>query len=554
MKLKIHEFRKKTITIDMSKKIILIFTILVTTISFAQKPIFTSAKVKSATVYFNAAEISQSTNVLLPSGTSEIVVKNVANYLNESSVQIGAPSSLTVLSAQFTNDYMSEYDFDENSPAIKKVKDSIVLVQKELNRVINSRNSESKTIELLDKNQQVFGQNSGLSVIELTKMVDYYKSKRTEISNTINTLEEKEKKLNELITKLNNKLEIDTTKEEKTSSGKLVLQVMNTTAGNVPLDISYVTNNASWSPFYDLRADNVTAPINMMYKAQVIQNTGIDWKKVKLTLSSGNPNQNNQAPILSSWFLQYNQPYPAAAMNDYKSNELQEVVVVAQGQKKSKSSISSSISNYTTINENQLNVSFDIDIPYDILSNGKAHSVALKEIKLPASYRYYAAPRVEKEAFLLAEIADYSKYNLLPGESNIIFEGMYVGKTMINPSQTSDTLNLSMGRDKKVAIKREKVVDKSGTKFLSSKKEQTFTYDITVRNNKKEAITMLLKDQYPLSSDKEIEIELLQKDGAKANLENGILTWDLDLKPNETKKIRISYLVKYPKDKIIGNL
>ena len=329
---------------------------------------------------------------------------------------------------------------------------------------------------------------------------------------------------------------------------------MNTTAGNVPLDISYVTNNASWSPFYDLRADNDTAPINMMYKAQVIQNTGIDWKKVKLTLSSGNPNQNNQAPILSSWFLQYNQPYPAAAMNDYKSNELQEVVVVAQGQKKSKSSISSSISNYTTINENQLNVSFDIDIPYDILSNGKAHSVALKEIKLPASYRYYAAPRVEKEAFLLAEIADYSKYNLLPGESNIIFEGMYVGKTMINPSQTSDTLNLSMGRDKKVAIKREKVVDKSGTKFLSSKKEQTFTYDITVRNNKKEAITMLLKDQYPLSSDKEIEIELLQKDGAKTNIESGILTWDLDLKPNETKKIRISYLVKYPKDKIIGNL
>ncbi len=60
-----------------------------------------------------------------------------------------------------------------------------------------------------------------------------------------------------------------------------------------------------------------------------------------------------------------------------------------------------SISNYTSINENQLNVSFDIDIPYDILSNGKVHSVALKEIKLPATYKYYAAPRVDKEAFLL---------------------------------------------------------------------------------------------------------------------------------------------------------
>jgi uncharacterized protein (TIGR02231 family) len=154
----------------------------------------------------------------------------------------------------------------------------------------------------------------------------------------------------------------------------------------------------------------------------------------------------------------------------------------------------------------------------------------------------------------LAEINDYSKYNLLPGEANIIFEGMYVGKTHINPNQTSDTLNLSMGRDKKVSIKREKVVDKSGTKFLSSKKEQTFTFDITVRNNKKETVNMLLKDQYPLSTDKEIEVELLESNNAKENKETGILTWDLKLNPNETKKIRISYKVKYPKDKIIDNL
>ena len=111
-----------------------------------------------------------------------------------------------------------------------------------------------------------------------------------------------------------------------------------------------------------------------------------------------------------------------------------------------------------------------------------------------------------------------------------------------------------MGRDKKVSIKREKVVDKSGTKFLSSKKEQTFTFDITVRNNKKETVNMLLKDQYPLSTDKEIEVELLESNNANENKETGILTWDLKLNPNETKKIRISYKVKYPKDKIIDNL
>ena len=212
------------------------------------------------------------------------------------------------------------------------------------------------------------------------------------------------------------------------------------------------------------------------------------------------------------------------------------------------------MNDYTSIEENQLNITFDIDIPYDILSNGKMHSVALKDLKLPATYKYYAVPKMEKEAFLLAELNDYGKYNLLPGEANIIFEGMNVGKTYINPNQTQDTLNLSMGRDKKIAIKREKVIDKSGTKFLSSYKEQTFTYDITVRNNKKEEIQMLLKDQFPLSTDKDITIEYLDKDGAKHNEETGVLTWEIKLKSNETKKYRISYRVKYPKDKVIGNL
>ncbi|MFY0482591.1 DUF4139 domain-containing protein [Flavobacterium sp. PLA-1-15] len=519
----------------------------------AQKPVFTTAKVKGATVYFNSAEISQTTSAVLPKGTSEIVIKNVADYLNENTVQIGAPSNVTVLSVQFTNNYISEYEIDENSPLIKKVRDSINLVEKELLKINNAKDSEAKTIELLDKNHQVNGVNSGLSVAELMKMVDYYKAKRTEVSNAYDALEEKVKKLNVVLSRLKNKLEINTQKEDKTSKGKLVLQVMNEVAGNVDFSINYLTNNANWKPFYDLRANSVSAPIEMMYKAQVVQNTGIDWNQVKLTLSSGNPNQNNQAPLLSAWFLRYGYEQEYGYLNDAKSNTLNEVVVVAYGTQK-KANPQASVSNYTTIQENQLNISFDIDIPYDILSNGKAHSVALKEINLPATYKYYAAPRVEKEAFLLAEISDYSKYNLLQGEANIIFEGMYVGKTFINPNQTSDTLNLSMGRDKKISIKREKVVDKSGVKFLSSKKEQTFTYDITIRNNKKEAVQLLLKDQYPLSSDKEIEIELKESDGAKVNTETGILTWDLNLKPNETKKIRISYRVKYPKDRIIDNL
>ncbi|TAH00603.1 MAG: mucoidy inhibitor MuiA family protein [Sphingobacteriales bacterium] len=534
----------------------LIFSLLFWNITFAQKPIFVNANVKAVTVYFSSAQLTQNTTAILPKGASEIVIKNIANYVNENTIQIAAPATVTVLSVQFTNNYISEFEVDENNPSIKRVRDSILFYQKEIDKIEVDKTSNQKTIEILDKNQQVYGQNSGLNFNELVKLIDFYRLKRSELSNAIISFIEKQAKINLKIAALNTKLEIGTKNEAKTSNGKIILQIMNDVAGKVDFELNYLCPNASWQLFYDLRATSITEPINVMYKAQVSQNTGIDWRKVKLTLSSGNPNQNNTEPTLYPWTLLYNNPQVYLRSKAKIMEQADGLSEIVTGFSKAEASPVPTL--YSSVNaqdnENQLNVSFDIDALYDILSNQKAHSVALKEIKLPISYQYFAAPRIDKEAFLMADIIDYAKYNLLPGQANIIFEGMYVGKTNINPNQTNDTLSLSMGRDKKIAIKREKVVDKSGTKFLSTKKEQTFTFDITVKNNKKETINLFLQDQYPLSADKEIEIELLQSDSAEKNIETGILSWEFKLKPSETKKLRISYRVKYNKDKIIDNL
>lgn len=533
------------------KKNLSLLLFLVSLTLLAQKPVFTQAEMKSATVYFNAAELTQNVNVSVSKGTNEIVIKNVADYLFENTIRISAPSHVTVLSTQFTDNYLSEYETDTTHPELKKVKDSIDLVNKTLQNLSIEKSSLQKTITLLENNQKVAGEN-GLNVAELMKMLDYFKAKQSELQTGIAQVNDKETKWKEVLNRLNTKLQSGTPVKEKIANGKLIVQLMSEATQNISLEINYLTQSAGWYPFYDLKADDIKSAIDLVYKAQVYQSTGTDWKNVKLTLSSGTPNQLNQAPVLQSWFLRWGMPpvyyQQNAKMNQIQSKQpvLEEVVITSMDVKREE--------DISKIQENQLNISFDIDIPYDILSNNKPHSVSLKNIKLPATYKYYAVPKLDKDAYLLAEIADYSQYNLLPGEANIIFEGMYVGKTTINPNQTVDTLQLSMGKDKKVSIKREKIADKSGTKFLSNYKEQNFTFDITVRNNKKDNVFLLLKDQYPLSTDKEIEIELLESSRASVNPETGILTWEVDLKPGETKKYRISYQVKYPKDKVISNL
>ena len=214
----------------------------------------------------------------------------------------------------------------------------------------------------------------------------------------------------------------------------------------------------------------------------------------------------------------------------------------------------STLQQYTTLNEGQLNTNFEIDLPYDIESDGQLHSVSIKDQEISCVLKNYAVPRIDKDAYLLAEVADWQNLDLLPGDANIIMDDTYIGKSVIDPNTTADTLNLSLGRDKRIAVKRSVVKELSSLKTSGKESRQIFTYEIIVKNNKLTDVNLLLKDQYPLSTIKEVEVKLEEDGAAMVNPETGVLTWKIDLKPGESKKVRFTYSVKYPKDKKIVNL
>jgi uncharacterized protein (TIGR02231 family) len=346
-------------------------------------------------------------------------------------------------------------------------------------------------------------------------------------------------------------------KKNTKQTGKLILQLNCAVAGKYDFTVSYITQNAYWEPFYDLKADNIKAPLQIIYRAKIYQTTGIDWKQVKLSLSTSIPNESGNAPTLDPWFVDYIQPLYgrrgsyAPAMSMMKADMANGEASAAAPEMKKKES-GDGLNEHTTVSDKELNVTFDIDLPYDVPTNGKAQTAVLKKYDVPASYKFFSIPKLDNEVFLLAQLSDWEKLNLLPGEANIIFEGTYIGKSFIDPSSTDDTLKLTMGVDKRVVVTREKLMDFSSVKFLGSNKKQIFTYEITVKNNKKDAIDISIKDQYPISQNKEIEVELLESKEATVNTETGEVNWNLKLAADEVKKIRISYSIKYPKDKIVN--
>ena len=585
------------------------------------------SQLKSVTVYRSGAELTHSAFAELKKGNNELVIDNISNTIDINSIQIKSASAVTVMGIEFSNNYLVS---TEKSVHSKFLQDSLEHIQRESKKINDAIINANDLIEVLKANRDIKGSQNGLSVAELIKLMDYYKIKLQELQTEISQLQERKKKTDETIVALKNQLQEEQRKNVSTA-GRLILQLSVAITGKYDFLISYIAQNAYWKPFYDIRVDDIKNPMKIICRAKITQTTGIDWKQVKLSLSTSSPSQWGNAPTIQSWYLGYINPVNAmnnalrlrGAASLEKSlqgkvagldmaNSLDEVVVTGYGARKAaeisyetdkkistpiyvvngniisdydyqkinpsaikkittlKSSqatalygahaeagaivveLKDGLQDYISVADNTLDLSFDIDIPYDIPSNGKEQSAVLQTLDVNTLYQHYSIPKIDKDAYLVAQIPQWSKLNLLAGEANIILEGTYVGKSFIDPNSISDTLSLTMGRDKRVSIKREKILDFSSVKFLGNNKLQKFTYEITIKNNKKENIELILKDQFPLSTTKEIEVELIESNSADVNTDTGILNWKINLAGSESKKVRFTYTVKYPKDKVLN--
>ncbi|MDE3144500.1 MAG: mucoidy inhibitor MuiA family protein [Bacteroidota bacterium] len=563
------------------------------------------ANITNITVYRLGAEIQQSFKATVKKETQYIEISNVSNSLEKNSLQIKSDNNITILGFEFSNTFLNP---EIKSAEYQKLEDSINKIVKEVNKLNSNSSTLKDLLSVLNSNKDIKGNQTGLNVTELMKLMDFYKSKSTELKNGITDIDEKIVQLNEIKSRLNNQLD-EERKKNTQKGGKLVIQISCAIAGTYEFKINYLTPNASWQPFYDIKTQNINSPFDLIYKAKISQTTGIDWNQVKLKLSTALPNQFGNAPILQTWFLQYAEPlarlYKAAPVMAYdaakmSANELNDGIRIrGSGNLNSNSkpiyvvngsvvsdedfkdiapqsiksinvlkgndatskygsrasagaieiTLKDELSDYVTVQDNTITTVYDIDIPFDIATNGKDQVATLQTQKVDAKYVFYSIPKLSDNVYLVAQVANWNKLNLLDGEANLFFENTYIGKTDISSTSVEDTFKLTVATDKRIMVKREKLKDFSSTQFLSNYKKEIFTYEITVKNNKNQAATTTIKDQYPISSNKEIEVELLENNNASVNTETGELTWQLQLQPNEQKKIRFQYSIKYPKDK-----
>lgn len=201
------------------------------------------------------------------------------------------------------------------------------------------------------------------------------------------------------------------------------------------------------------------------------------------------------------------------------------------------------------LNEKEAPTSFtyDIKMPYTLPSDGKVYAVEVKQVELPALYEYSAVPKLNADVFLTAQIPNWERYGLLNGDIQLFLEGNYVGKSTLNLDNTGDTLRLSLGRDKAVQVQRTKQKEFTKKSFLGSTQSEERRYEISVRNTRRQPISLVVYDQFPISKMKEIEVLDRQASGAEVNHETGIFHWRWNLKPGEAQSAPFSYTIRSPK-------
>lgn len=203
---------------------------------------------------------------------------------------------------------------------------------------------------------------------------------------------------------------------------------------------------------------------------------------------------------------------------------------------------------YESITVSELSTSFNIEVPYSIPADARPYMIELSEATLDASYEYLAVPKVDLSAFLLARLTGWEKLNLIDGPANVYFGNTYIGESEINTRLMGDTLELSLGRDNNVLVSRQKIIDQSKTKFFGTKKQESFVYEIQIKNNREIPVTIKLQDQIPISQIADIIVEPLNVSGAETDIISGRLQWISTLASGDSRKYVIAFDVKYPKN------
>ncbi len=525
------------------------------------------SKPEKIIVYTQGAQVHRSIAANLVAGQNTLIFSGLENCINASAIQASGNGNFIIAEIQHEIHYpeldKAKLQGDVRyGKLVKNINDSI----KELAYTLEDVNSK---IDVLSTEKNVLmsynlykGLSKKDSIALLKEGLTYLREKlfninaeQLKLKREKEKLEARREKLNERLSTINNELaNQDPNGEVEKTDYRILVHVIAEQAGPATINLNYYITNAGWQPSYDLRAVSNEQNVKLTYKAQIHQQSGIDWGNVRLVLSTANPNRSYTIPELSPYYLGYNayprktnkmayNGVPATASGYAATDDMKTMDKEANSEYKA----AKDAFEFTEVSENVIETEYDIKLNYNIPSDGKEHFAAILVKDLKTFYRYKAIPKINANVYLTAVLPDWEDAITIGGQASVYYDGSYVGSTSLVPGGTEDTISLSLGIDKNIAVKRQKIKDKCSQKLLDNDIVHQYTFEITMKNSRSSKIEIEVEDQLPLAYDKTVSIDPKELSGAKLEESTGMLTWRLAVPAKDSKRLSLVYQVKAPK-------
>ena len=491
-----------------------------------------TTKVKEAAVYRSGSYVTRHGNIELKQGRQTVMIEGLTASLDPSTVTLALPEAVTG-----SNVNVERYPAEKQQEMKKDLLSKIEVVQNKI-EILNNQ------IEILKNNTDFSGKES-ISVKEMSEYIDALPEKLESVYEKIRGLQEEEKGLQKQLQE----------KQNETQAYYVKVDLEAKQNGVFPLQLRYFERNASWYPLYEIHTEEGDR-LTVKLKAKIAQHTIENWDDISLRLFTGNPSVSADIPELSPQKLSFYRPrntlYKAnaafgaakAAMRMDEEMVMDAAVPMAMEEEvmydveEEKAEV---VANDTMM-EYDLSGTYSIDHENEISADLTSHQVDCR-------YHIIAVPKLDSFGYLAAEVKTADIEELINSYAIVYHKGTYLGNICLDPDQSKETYDISLGKDESIRLKRDLKKKYSSNVLLKGTKKTEFVYELQLTSLKSEACTVTLIDQVPVSEDKTIVIEIDDVSKGKVSEDTGEVRWDLDLAPGEKKSFTLAYSVSWPKDK-----
>ena len=330
--------------------------------------------------------------------------------------------------------------------------------------------------------------------------------------------------------------------------------------GSLTLDVTYIVMRAGWKPLYDLRLSADGSALDVGYLAQVTQSTGEPWEEVALTLSTARPALSGTLPKLDPWYLYSAPPVMPApmgaprAMGAMAEQADTQTLRAAAPAMRATAKVMEAEPAQATVETAGAAVTYILPAAASVPPDGAPHKVTVTRYPLAPKTDYVSAPKLVEAAYRRAKVSNESAFTLLPGPANLFAGDEFIGSTSLELTAPGGEIELFLGVDDRLRVKRElkrRDVDK---KMLSDRRRLVYGYEIKVTNLLDQEAVLTLHDQVPVPQNEQVKVKLEwpePKPTTQSDL--GLLEWKLTLAPKEERTVRFEFSVEHPQGmQIIG--